>query len=52
MGIAVPTALHVPEPGLVPQDNHPEDEAVQVVDAPPGVLAELDQRRGLVLGPS
>jgi len=52
MRVAVPAALHIPEPGLVPQHNHAKYEAVQVVDTAPGVLAELDQRRRLVLGPS
>lgn len=44
MRVAVPAALHIPKPGLVPQHDHAKDEAVQIVDATPRVLAELHQR--------
>lgn len=49
MWVVVPALLDVPQPRLVPHDNHAEDEAVSVVNASPAVLAELHQRRRLVL---
>lgn len=47
--IIVPALLDVPQPWLVPHDNHTEDKAVCVVNASPAILTELNERRGLVL---
>lgn len=49
MRIAIPTALDIPEPGLVPQHNDAKYKAIQIIDASPGVLTELDQSRGFIL---
>lgn len=49
MRVVVPALFDVPQPHFVPHDDHAEDEAVGVVHASPAVLAELHQRRRLVL---
>lgn len=48
--VAVPALLDVPQPRFIPHHDAAKDEAVRVVDAPPGRFAELDQRRRFVLG--
>lgn len=42
MRVIVPALLDVPEPRLVPHDDHAKHKAVSVVDTSPAIFAKLD----------
>lgn len=44
--------IDVPQPALIPEDVEAEREVTHVEGELPRVLAELDQRGGLVLAPT
>lgn len=49
MRVAIPAMFDIPEPRLVPHNDHTKDEAVRVVDASPAVLGEFNYSRRFIL---